>query len=126
MAGGGEIFGFVVMGAGAYALVRWFDFTAISTSRSAISRTERSAIAARKVADDDRMTTPWGDVVQLHPEFRGVKAPDRKGGGGRPVGQGLSVTNGSQTSVQVQNSKPIHSDFGDSNSPTNLAGRGGV
>jgi hypothetical protein len=114
---GSEIFGFVVMGAGAYALVRWFDFTLRNLSDALDYR-------PRKVADDDCMTTPWGEVVQLHPEFRGVKAPDRKGGGGRPVGQGLSVTNGSQTSVQVQNSKPIHSDFGDSNSPTNLAGQG--
>jgi hypothetical protein len=37
----------------------------------------------RKVADDDCMTTPWGEVVTLHPEFRGVKADRHNGGGGR-------------------------------------------
>jgi hypothetical protein len=77
--------------------------------------------AGNNVADTP--ASPWGDVVHINPEMR----PARKGvGRGKSERVGRTGIQTKPTGVQTQNSKPIQSDLGDSNSPTNLAGRGGL
>jgi hypothetical protein len=64
----GEIFGFVVMGAGAYALICWFAFTL------------RNLTDALDYTSDD---IAYGDWPKVPDDFRGVKADRQMAAGGR-------------------------------------------
>jgi hypothetical protein len=70
-----EIFGFVLMVAGAYALICWFAFTLRNLS-------DALDYSSDDIANRDSMTTPWGEVVRLPNDFRGVKARAEMAGRG--------------------------------------------
>jgi hypothetical protein len=84
MRAGEEVFAILLMLGAAGAVIAFLDWTGLSEAiREFVDKFGVKAREYRRnhVADADN--TPWGEVVTLPNDFRGVKADRRNGGGGR-------------------------------------------